>query len=135
MKGSGDYLADHFDEVPLLLFVFAIDDLGGANIYPAIWSALLAARAEGVGGVMTMVLRNFTDEVNELLGVPVEQGWKMSAMLTLGYPRGNWGVAANRHPVHEVSSRNRWGAPFGIEVPQPLWSPHNNTATDLAAAG
>ena len=37
MKGSGDYLADHFDEVPLLLFVFAIDDLGGANIYPAIW--------------------------------------------------------------------------------------------------
>jgi nitroreductase len=135
MKGSGDYLADQFDEVPLLLFVFAIDDLGGANIYPAIWSALLAARAEGVGGVMTMVLRNFTDEVNELLGVPVEQGWKMSAMLTLGYPRGNWGVAANRHPVHEVSSRNRWGAPFGIEVPQPLWSPHSNTATDLAAAG
>jgi nitroreductase len=135
MKGSGNYLADHFDEVPLLLFVFAIDDLGGANIYPAIWSALLAARAEGVGGVMTMVLRNFTDEVNELLGVPVEQGWKMSAMLTLGYPRGTWGVAANRHPVHEVSSRNRWGAPFGIEVPQPLWPPHNNTATDLAAAG
>jgi nitroreductase len=135
MKGSGDYLADHFDEVPLLLFVFAIDDLGGANIYPAIWSALLAARAEGVGGVMTMVLRNFADKVNELLGVPAEQGWKMSAMLTLGYPRGNWGVAANRHPVHEVSSRNRWGAPFGIEVPQPLWPPHDNTATDLAAAG
>ena len=95
MKGSGDYLADHFEEVPLLLFVFAIDDLGGANIYPAIWSALLAARAEGVGGVMTMVLCNFTDEVNDLLGVPVEQGWKMSAMLTLGYPRGLWGVAAN----------------------------------------
>ena len=58
-KGSGDYLADHFEEIPLLLFVFAIDDLGGANIYPAIWSVLLAARAEGVGGVMTMVLRNF----------------------------------------------------------------------------
>src|SRR5258708_4188790 len=53
---------------PLLLFVFAIDDLGGANIYPAIWSALLAARAEGVGGVMTMVLRNFKVRVNDLLG-------------------------------------------------------------------
>jgi hypothetical protein len=48
--------------------VFAIDDLGGANIYPAIGSVLLAARAEGVGGVMTMVLRNFEDRVNELLG-------------------------------------------------------------------
>ncbi len=121
MQGSGNYLADHFEEIPLLLFVFAIDDLGGANIYPAIWSALLAARAEGVGGVMTMVLRNFTDEVNELLGVPVEEGWEMSAMLALGYPRGKWGVAANRRPVHEVSSRNGWGKPFGVEVPQPLW--------------
>src|SRR3954451_18258729 len=42
---SGDHLADHFEQIPLLLFVFAIDDHGGANIYPAIWSALLAARA------------------------------------------------------------------------------------------
>src|ERR1700744_4069809 len=123
MKGSGNYLADHFEEVPLLLFVFAIDDLGGANIYPAIWSALLAARAEGVGGVMTMVLRNFEQRVNELLGVPAGEGWTMSAMLALGYPLGKWGVAANRRPVHEVSSRNGWGKPFGVEVPQPLWSP------------
>lgn len=135
MKGSGDYLADHFEEIPLLLFVFAIDDLGGANIYPAIWSALLAARAEGVGGVMTMVLRNFADRVNELLGVPVAEGWTMSAMLALGYPRGKWGVAANRLPVHEVSSRNRWGAPFGVEVPQPLWSPHDELTTGLVTVG
>src|SRR3954462_6791290 len=135
IKGSGNYLADHFDEVPLLLFVFAIDDLGGANIYPAIWSVLLAARAEGVGGVMTMVLRNFEDRVNELLGVPVEEGWKMSAMLTLGYPLGKWGIAANRRPVHEVSSRNGWGTPFGVEVPQPLWPPHDNVTSDLSAVG
>jgi nitroreductase len=135
IKGSGDYLADHFEEVPLLLFVFAIDDLGGANIYPAIWSVLLAARAEGVGGVMTLVLNNFRDQVNELLGVPVEEGWKMSAMLTLGYPRGKWGVAANRRPVHEVSSRNGWDTPFGVEVPQPLWSPQDDMTTGLAAVG
>ncbi|ORB74399.1 nitroreductase family protein [Mycobacterium scrofulaceum] len=133
IKGSGDYLADHFERVPLLLFVFAIDDLGGANIYPAIWSALLAARAEGVGGVLTMVLNNSRDRVNELLGVPVEEGWKMAAMLTLGYPLGKWGLAANRRPVHEVSSRNGWGEPFGVEVPQPLWPPHGTA--DLAAAG
>ena len=135
IKGSGNYLADHFDEVPLLLFVYAIDDLGGANIYPAIWSVLLAARAEGVGGVMTMVLRNFEDTVNEMLGVPVEQGWKMSAMLTLGYPSGKWGVAANRHPVHDVSSRNRWDVPFGVEVAQPLWPPQSDTTASLAAVG
>jgi nitroreductase len=135
MQGSGNYLADHFEEVPLLLFVFAIDDLGGANIYPAIWSALLAARAEGVGGVMTMVLRNFENRVNELLDVPDGEGWKMSAMLALGYPRGKWGVATNRRPVHEVSSRNRWDAPFGVEVPQPLWPPDHEPTPVLHAAG
>lgn len=133
MQGSGNYLADHFDEIPLLLFVFAIDDLGGANIYPAIWSALLAARAEGVGGVMTMVLRNFEDKVDELLGVPVEQGWTMSAMLALGYPRGKWGVAANRHPVHQVSSRNGWDKPFGVEVPQPLWPAQEAVPTEAVS--
>ena len=135
MKVSGNYLADHFEELPLLIFVFAIDDLGGANIYPAIWSLLLAARAEGVGGVMTMVLRNFEDRVDELLGVPVAEGWKMSAMLALGYPRGTWGVAANRRPVHEVSSRNSWDGSFGVEVPQPLWPPQQDAAPALSAAG
>ncbi len=134
MKGSGNYLADHFHEAPLLIFVYAIDDLGGANIYPAIWSALLAARAEGIGGVMTMVLRNFENRVNQLLGVPAEQGWRMSAMLVLGYPLGRWGVAANRRPVHEVSSRNSWDGPFGVEVPEPLWAPDSEETVAHAAA-
>jgi nitroreductase len=121
IRASGDYFAEHFAEIPLLLFVFSIDDHGGANIYPAIWSSLLAARAEGVGGVITTVLRYKADRVAELLGVPTEQGWKMTAMLALGYPLGRWGVAANRRPVHEVSSRNRWEQPFGATISDPLW--------------
>jgi nitroreductase len=121
IKSSGDYFTDHFAEIPLLVFVFAIDDHGGANIYPAIWSALLAARAEGVGGVITTVLRYEAERVMELLEVPTEEGWRMTAMLAFGYPRGHWGVAANRHPVHEVSSRNRWRRDFGVTVPSPLW--------------
>ncbi|BCO43129.1 hypothetical protein MINTM001_42680 [Mycobacterium paraintracellulare] len=74
-----------------------------------------------VGGAMTTLLRYFPDAVNELLGVPIEQGWTMSAMVAFGYPLGRWDVAANRRPVHEVSSRNRWGASFGTDVPRPLW--------------
>jgi nitroreductase len=122
IKSSGDHFVEHFTEIPLLVFVFAIDDHGGANIYPAIWSAMLAARAEGVGGVITTVLRYAEDAVTELLGVPVEEGWRMTAMLALGYPLGRWGVAANRRPVHEVASRGRWGRPFGAEIPEPLWT-------------
>ena len=120
IKASGDHFTEHFTEIPLLLFVFSIDDHGGANIYPAIWSALLAARAEGVGGVITTVLRYEEDRVTELLGVPTGEGWRMTAMLALGYPLGRWGVATRR-PVHEVSSRNRWGRPWGTTISEPLW--------------
>ncbi|HEX4220774.1 MAG TPA: nitroreductase family protein [Pseudonocardiaceae bacterium] len=132
IKASGDYFTEHFTEIPLLLFVFAIDDHGGANIYPAIWSALLAARAEGVGGTMSTVLRYEADAVLDLLGVPTGEGWVMTAMLALGYPLGRWGVAANRRPVHEVSSRNRWNQEFGLTVPQPLWL---NTTAEGAVRG
>jgi nitroreductase len=121
IKSSGDHFTEHFAELPLLLFVFAIDDHGGANIYPAIWSALLAARAEGIGGTITTVLRYEADTVLELLGVPRDEGWAMTTMLALGYPLGRWGVAANRRPVHEVASRNRWQQDFGMTVPEPLW--------------
>ena len=120
-KASGDYFTSHFTDIPLLLFVFAIDDHGGANIYPAIWSALLAARAEGVGGVITTVLRYAEQQVMDILRVPAQDGWQLTAMLALGYPLGRWGVAADRRPLHEVSSRNQWDQPFAPEVPGPLW--------------
>jgi nitroreductase len=123
IQASGDYFVEHFTDIPMLLFVFAVDDHGGANIYPAIWSALLAARAEGIGGVLTTVLRYEEDVVCELLGVPRQEGWRMTAMLAFGYPLGRWGVAADRRPVHEVSSRNRWSDAFGAEVLKPLWPP------------
>jgi nitroreductase len=123
IKKSGDHFVEHFTEIPMLLFVFSIDDHGGANIYPAIWSAMLAARAEGIGAVLTTMLRYEEDAVLELLGVPRDTGWHMTAMLAFGYPLGRWGVAANRRPVHEVASRNGWADPFGAEVPEPLWPP------------
>lgn len=70
---------------------------------------------------MSTVPRYEADTVLNLLGVPTEEGWAMTAMLALGYPLGRWGIAANRRPVHEVSSRNRWDREFGLTVPQPLW--------------
>lgn len=129
IKKSGEYFVEHFTEIPMLLFVFSIDNHGGANIYPAIWSTMLAARAEGIGSVLTTMLRYEEDTVLELLGVPREEGWRMTAMLAFGYPKGRWGVAANRRPVHEVTSRNRWDAAFGALVPEPLWPADGDTVT------
>jgi nitroreductase len=123
LRRSGDFFTEHLVDVPLLLFVFAVDDWGGANSFPAVWSALLAARAEGIGGVLTTTLHHEHDAVCDLLEVPREAGWRMVCMVALGYPRGRWGVATNRRPVHEVSSHGRWGAPFPARVPEPLWPP------------
>lgn len=122
IRESAQWLADNFETYPLLLFGFAQHDRSGGSIFPAIWSAMLAARAEGVGSSLTSVLLFENDAVLELLGVPAGEGWNMACCVTMGYPTGRWGVA-KRRPVDEVSYRNRWGEPVGFEIEAPLWGP------------
>ena len=121
MQRSAQHLADHFEEYPLLLVSFVQADPTGGSIFPATWSAMLAARAEGVGSALTSVMMFQADKVLSILGVPEGEGWLFSSCVTFGYPTGNWGVAPRR-PVHEVSYRDQWGTPVGFEVPAPLWS-------------
>lgn len=121
VQASAQHLADHFEAVPLFLFGFARGDPSGGSIFPAIWSAQLAARAEGVGTALTSVLGVFHGaEAMDILGVPPDKGWVMACCVSFGYPTGRWGVAARR-PVHEVAYRNTWGGSVGFEVSEPLW--------------
>jgi nitroreductase len=120
IQRSAQHLADHFEEYPLLLFSFVQFDPSGGSIFPATWSAMLAARAEGVGASLTSVFFFQIDKVLDILGIPKEEGWLFSSCVTFGYPTGRWGVAARR-PAHEVSFRNRWGESLGFEIPEPLW--------------
>jgi nitroreductase len=121
VQRSAQWLADHYEDVPLYLFAFIQYDPTGGSIYPAVWSAQLAARAEGVGSSLTSVLGFFhPTEVEEILGVPTDEGWLQSCMVSFGYPTGRWGVAPRR-PVHEVSYRNTWGGDVGFQIPEPLW--------------
>jgi nitroreductase len=118
---SGDHLARHFAEVPLLLLAFG-KTRDGSGVYPAVWSAMLAARAEGIGSTLTGVLQTFAaDEVFEVLRVPKDEGWFMHGAVPLGYPTGKWGVAP-RKPVHEVAARNGWEGELGFTVDEPLWT-------------
>ena len=119
---SGVHLAHHFADVPLLLIGFG-RSRDGSGIYPALWSAMLAARAEGIGSTLTGMLQSyFADEVFDILGVPKGAGWYLHGVITMGYPTGKWGVGA-RKPVHEVAARNSWQGDLGFTVPEPLW-PH-----------
>ena len=120
MQRSAQHLADNFADVPLLLFGFAEGDGSGGSIFPAIWSAQLAARAEGIGTSLTQAMVFELPAVLKLLGVPEGTNWQMSCCVTFGYPTGRWGVGARR-PAHEVAFRNSWDGPLGFEVPEPLW--------------
>jgi nitroreductase len=95
--GPGGF-AEHLNEVPVLLVLLAdlralaaVDrDLdrytlvGGASIYPFAWSILLAARALGLGGVITTMATRHEDEVRALLSVPDHMA--VAAVLALGRP-------------------------------------------------
>jgi nitroreductase len=95
--GAGGF-AEHIDEVPVLLLILAdlgalaaVDrDLGrytlvgGASVYPFCWSVLLAARAEGLGGVITTMVVKREDAVRELLGIP--QRFAVAGLIALGAP-------------------------------------------------
>jgi nitroreductase len=93
-----DSFADHLDEVPVLLAVFvdlralaAVDRdgdrytfAGGASVYPFIWNLLLAARAEGLAGVVTTMMMREEHAVRELFDVPEELA--LAAVIPLGRP-------------------------------------------------
>jgi nitroreductase len=121
VQRSAQWLADHFEQVPLFLFPFSQHDPTGGSIYPAVWNAMLAARAEGVGSCLTALLQFFHPaETFEILGVPTDQGWVLSGTVSFGYPLGTWAIAP-RIPVHKVSYRNAWGDPVGFVVNDPIW--------------
>lgn len=122
---SSQWLADNFEQVPLFLFAFVQQDRSGGSIFPAVWSAQLAARADGVGSSLTSILSAFHDEqVKEILGVPADEDWKQACCVSFGYPTGRWAVAPRR-PAHEVAYRNSWGEPVGFTVDEPLWQPQD----------
>jgi nitroreductase len=95
--GPGGF-AEHLDRVPVLLALFAdlgalaaVDrDLdrytfaGGASVYPFAWNILLAARQEGLGGVITTMPIRREAEVKELFGAGPSLA--LAAVLALGHP-------------------------------------------------
>jgi nitroreductase len=90
--------AEKFDEAPVLLALFAdlsmlaaIDRnadrytfAGGASIYPFAWNVLLAARDEGLGGVITTIAIREEAAVKTILGAA--DPLALAAVIALGYP-------------------------------------------------
>lgn len=119
--GPGGF-AEHLDRVPILLVLLAdlrrlaaVDRdsghytmVGGASIYPFAWSILLAARAEGLAGVLTtMAVRNEA-AVRDVLGVP--DSLAVAGVLALGTPVRQ-PTRLRREPVESFATVDRLDGP------------------------
>jgi nitroreductase len=124
LRGNGGEFAERLDEAPVLLVLLAdlrviaaVDKsldrytlAGGASVYPFAWSVLLAARAEGLGGVMTTMPVRREEDVKALLGVPDELA--VAGLLVLGVPVQQ-PTKLTRNPVESFTTIDRCdGPPF-----------------------
>jgi nitroreductase len=76
-----------------------------SSVYPGVQNLLLAARALGLGAVMTIWHLFLEHEWKRELGIP--RGVSTLAVIPVGWPRGRLGPVTRR-PVAEVIHRDRW---------------------------
>ena len=112
-------LLDNIERVPVVLVLaadlnsIALMDAqldrppmtGGGSIYPFGWSILLAARARGLGGVMTTFLSRAEAEAAPIVGLP--QDHALAATIFLGYPV-HLNTKLSRAPVSEFATDDRF---------------------------
>ena len=82
--------------------------IGGASIYPFVHNLLLAARNEGLGGVLTTFLTAAEPAAAPLIGLP--EGHAIVAMIGLGEPVKQV-TKLTRNPVEAFTTVDRWDGP------------------------
>ncbi len=108
----GTYLSDHLHEAPAIIipcgYLLAVNTgiASGSSIYPAVQNLMLAARALGLGTVLTTLHRHNEGAVRELLGIP--ENAHTAALIPVGWPVGRFGEGP-RKPIEEVTYWDTWG--------------------------
>jgi nitroreductase len=110
---AGDYLGENIQRAPLWIFAVRSGIRGeptladGASIFGAIQNLMLAARALGIGSILTMLHRKHEREVAELLRLPSDA--RPIALIPMGYPVSGTFSTPKRRPVDAVTHWERWG--------------------------
>lgn len=112
MAATMQHYVDHIEQVPVIVLVCLQryrdpNPYEGASVYPACQNLLLAARALGYGGALTMWHQGVEAQLRELLDVP--DNVALSACITLGKPSGSHGPV-RRKPIAELTFDDSWGA-------------------------
>lgn len=114
---SSDHLTDHLHEVPVHVVpciswraegLSAPEQSGlWGSVYPAVWSFLLAARARGLGGVVTSTHLTFEREAADVLGIPYEEVMQV-ALIPLARTLGTTFKPGPRPPLEGAVHWDRW---------------------------
>ena len=81
---------------------------GGASVYPFCWSILLAARARGLGGVLTTMLSRVEPTAGPLLGLSPDHA--LAALVFIGVPE-HQPTKLSRRPVESFTTFDRFDGP------------------------
>lgn len=79
--------------------------ISGASIYPFVWNILLAARNEGLGGVLTTFLANQEPKAKEILSLPDD--FAVASMVAIGKPLKQL-TKLKRNPVESFTRIDTW---------------------------
>lgn len=121
MARAMQQFVDRFEAVPVVVLACLARHRAahlneGASVYPACQNLLLAARARGLGGVMTMWHEPVDAELRVVLGIPDDI--VIAATIPLGHPEGGHGPV-RRRPVGELVYEDRWEGPARWAVDPP----------------
>ncbi len=101
-------LASEMGAAPVVILVFSLG-APGVSVFPSVQNLLLAARALGIGSVLTTLHPTVMERVYELFDVPAEV--RFHCCVPLGHPRGAFGTT-QRLPTNTTTYWNRWdGSP------------------------
>jgi len=117
---SADYLGDHMGDAPVLVIPCNVggrtEAAGGlgmmassvmANILPAMWSFMLAARARGMGTAWTTVHLMMEQQVADILGIPFDTVQQV-CLSPLAFTKGTDFKAAIRPDAETIIHWDKW---------------------------
>lgn len=112
MSSSVMHLAEHLEEVPVLLVPTIAGRLDAASIFmqasrwgsilPAVWSFMLALRSRGLGSAWTTIHLYREREMAELLGIPYGEVTQ-AGLFPVAYTKGT-----SFGPADRSSSSIKW---------------------------
>ena len=115
---SALYLAEHLDEVPVLMIpclrgrVENSPQLSAsfwASLFPAAWSFCLALRSRGLGSCWTTfhLLAEGEEQTAEVLGIPYDE-YSQGGLFPIAYTKGTDFRPAKRLPVEDIVHWDSW---------------------------